>query len=130
MKKNNNIVTCYVIGNSNSINMKKKQPTPVHPGTWLKEQYMIPLDITVTELAANLGVSRKNLSILVNGHMGVSPEMAMRLAKAFNTTAEFWLNLQVAYELHRTQPQSAFKSIKAYPTGRNKVEAKETTNTI
>lgn len=110
--------------------MKKKQTSPVHPGTWLKEQYMIPLDITVTELAANLGVSRKNLSILVNGHMGVSPEMAMRLAKAFNTTAEFWLNMQVAYELYRTQPQSAFKSIKAYPTGRSKVMTKETTNTL
>ncbi|MDZ4071013.1 MAG: HigA family addiction module antitoxin [Sediminibacterium sp.] len=110
--------------------MKQKQPSPVHPGTLLKEEYMIPLDITVTELAANLGVSRKNLSILVNGHMGVSPEMAMRLAKAFNTTAEFWLNLQVAYELHRTQPQSAFRSIKAYPTGRNQVSTKEVSNTI
>jgi len=110
--------------------MKKKLPAPVHPGTWLKVQYMTPLDITVTELAANLGVSRKNLSILVNGHMGVSPEMAMRLAKAFNTTAEFWLNLQQAHDLYRAQSAASFKSIKAYPTGRsNQVMANQESTT-
>lgn len=113
----------------NTILMKKKTPAPVHPGTWLKEQYMTPLDITVTDLAANLGVSRKNLSILVNGHMGVSPEMAMRLAKAFNTTAEFWLNMQQAFDLHKAQPM-ALKSIKAYPTGRsNQVMATQASTT-
>jgi antitoxin HigA-1 len=91
---------------------------------------MTPLDITVTDLAANLGVSRKNLSILVNGHMGVSPEMAMRLAKAFNTTAEFWLNLQLAFDLHKTQPMPKLKSIKVYPTGRtNQVLTKESATT-
>jgi addiction module HigA family antidote len=72
---------------------------PVHPGEILKEMYLDPLGITITALAANLRVARKTVSQLINGHMGISAEMALRLAKAFNTTPELWLNMQRNYDL-------------------------------
>lgn len=72
---------------------------PVHPGEILKEMYLDPLEITITALADNLRVARKTVSQLVNGHMGVSAEMALRLAKAFNTSPELWLNMQRNYDL-------------------------------
>jgi len=72
---------------------------PVHPGKILKEMYLEPLDINITQLAENLGVARKTVSQLVNGHMGISAEMALRLAKAFDTSAELWLNMQRNYDL-------------------------------
>jgi len=67
---------------------------PIHPGEVLKEMYIDPLGISITALADNLGVARKTVSQLINGHMGVSAEMALRLAKAFDTTPELWLNMQ------------------------------------
>lgn len=79
--------------------MLKQGMTPVHAGELLKEMYLEPLNISVTDLADNLGVARKTVSQLVNGHMGVSAEMALRLAKAFDTTPEFWLNMHRNYEL-------------------------------
>ena len=72
---------------------------PAHPGEILRELYFEPLNLTVTEAARKLGVARKTLSQLVNGHAGVSPEMALRLAKAFDTTPESWLNMQKSYDL-------------------------------
>jgi len=78
--------------------LQQKMP-PVHPGEILKEMYLNPLEISVTALADNLGVARKTVSQLVNGHMGVSAEMALRLAKSFNTTPELWLNMQRNYDL-------------------------------
>jgi len=78
--------------------LQQKMP-PVHPGEILKEMYLDPLTISITALVDNLGVARKTVSQLVNGHMGVSAEMALRLGKAFNTTPELWLNLQRNYDL-------------------------------
>ena len=72
---------------------------PAHPGEVLKEFYLEPLGLSVTETAAKLGIARKTLSQLVNGHAGVSPEMALRLAKAFDTTPDSWLNMQKSYDL-------------------------------
>jgi addiction module HigA family antidote len=72
---------------------------PPHPGEILKELYLEPLGLTVTEAASGLQVTRKTLSQLINGRAGVSPEMALRLAKAFGTTPESWLNLQQQYNL-------------------------------
>lgn len=72
---------------------------PAHPGEILKELCLEPLELTVTRVAQVLGVSRKALSELINGKSGVSPEMAIRLSKAFRTTPEFWLNLQQQYDL-------------------------------
>ena len=72
---------------------------PPHPGEILKKLCFEPLGLTVTRAAKALGVSRKTLSSILNGHAGISPEMAMRLEIAFNTTAESWLNQQVQYDL-------------------------------
>ncbi|MBY0480112.1 MAG: HigA family addiction module antidote protein [Chitinophagaceae bacterium] len=79
--------------------MLKQGMPPVHPGEILKEMYLNPLGVNNTQLADNLGVARKTVSQLVNGHMGVSAEMALRLGKAFDTTPELWLNLQRNYDL-------------------------------
>lgn len=72
---------------------------PPHPGEVLKELCLEPLNITVTEAAIALGVSRKTLSAILNGRSGISPEMAVRLSLAFDTSAESWLSQQVQYDL-------------------------------
>ncbi len=72
---------------------------PPHPGEILREDYVKPLGLSVTEAAAALGVTRKTLSALLNERAGVSPSMAYRLAKAFGTSPEFWFNLQAQFEL-------------------------------
>ena len=76
---------------------------PPHPGEILKELCIDPLGLTVTEAAKALGVSRKTLSAILNRRAGVSPEMAIRLSKAFETSAESWLNQQMQYDLWATQ---------------------------
>lgn len=72
---------------------------PPHPGEVLRELCLEPLGLSVTAAAEALGVARKTLSAILNGHSGISPEMAIRLAKAFDTTPESWLNQQVQYDL-------------------------------
>jgi len=72
---------------------------PPHPGEVLRELCIEPLGITVTDAARSLGVSRKTLSAILNERAGISPEMAIRLSKAFDTTAESWLNQQMQYDL-------------------------------
>ena len=72
---------------------------PVHPGEVLKEAYLDPLKMSVTEFARRIGISRKCASDYVNKHAGTSVEMAHRLAKATDTTAESWLMMQVQYSL-------------------------------
>jgi len=72
---------------------------PPHPGEIVKELCIEPLGLTVTETAKALGISRKTFSNILNGHAGISPEMAVRLSIAFNTTSESWLNQQLQYDL-------------------------------
>jgi addiction module HigA family antidote len=72
---------------------------PPHPGEVLRELCLEPLGLTVTEAAKALGVSRKTLSAILNGRAGISPEMAVRLSIAFDTSAESWLNQQIQYDL-------------------------------
>ena len=72
---------------------------PTHPGEVLLEDVIKPLGLTVTEAAKNLGVSRKTLSELVNQKASLSPEMALRVAKATNTSPESWLNMQTKLNL-------------------------------
>jgi antitoxin HigA-1 len=79
--------------------MRTRKRVPTHPGGILKRQYMEPLSLSVSELAETLGVSRKTLSKIVNERGDVTPDMALRLSKAFNTTPELWLNLQRNYDL-------------------------------
>ena len=73
--------------------------TPPHPGEVLKELYLEPLNMTVTKVADALHVSRKTLSLLINGRAGITPVMAVRLSVALNTTPELWMNLQQQYDL-------------------------------
>ena len=74
-----------------------------HPGEFIREICLEPLNVTVTEAARKLGVTRKALSELLNGKTGISTEMALRLAKAFNTTPESWLTQQMNYDLWKAQ---------------------------
>lgn len=83
---------------------------PPHPGEIIRELCLAPIGASVTEAARALGVSRKSLSELLNGRAGVSPEMAIRLSIAFNTTAESWLNQQMQYDLWKAR--SARKRLK------------------
>jgi len=76
---------------------------PPHAGEILKEMYLKPLKLSVTATAKALGVTRQALSELVNGKTGVSAEMALRLAKAFDTSPELWINLQSQYDLWRAK---------------------------
>lgn len=83
---------------------------PPHPGEVIRELCLEPLGLSVTAAAEALGVSRKTLSAILNGHAGISPEMAIRLSIAFDTSAESWLNQQSQYDLwhaeqHRDQLQ-------------------------
>ena len=76
---------------------------PPHPGEIIRDLYLEPLDLTVTQAAAGLGVTRKTLSLLLNGHASISPEMAVRLSKVFGRSAESWLQLQMQYDLARAR---------------------------
>ena len=80
-----------------------KMHNPPHPGEVLRALCLEPLGLTVTEAARALGVSRKTLSSILNGRAGVSPEMAIRLSLAFDTSAESWLNQQLQYDLWRAE---------------------------
>src|SRR5271168_54940 len=72
---------------------------PPHPGLAVRHDCLEPLGLTVTVAAKALGVTRQALNNLVNGKSGISPEMAVRLAKAFGSSAETWLGIQLDYDL-------------------------------
>jgi addiction module HigA family antidote len=76
-----------------------KMHNPPHPGEVLRQLCLEPLNLTVTDAARSLGVSRKALSSILNGRAGISPEMAVRLSIAFDTSAESWLTQQPQYDL-------------------------------
>ena len=79
--------------------MTKQMHNPPHPGEVIRELCLEPLGLSVTEAAEGLGVSRKTLSAIINGRAGISPEMALRLSIAFDTSPESWLNQQTQYDL-------------------------------
>jgi antitoxin HigA-1 len=89
-----------------------KMHNPPHPGEVLKSLCLEPLGLTVSDAAKALGVSRKTLSGIVNGRVGISPEMAVRLSLAFDTTAESWLNQQVQYDLWQVEKRRASLQVK------------------
>jgi antitoxin HigA-1 len=79
---------------------------PPHPGLSVRHDCIEPLGLTVVAAAKRLGVSRKQLSDIVNGHAGISPEMAIRLDKAFGGGAETWYRMQAAYDLARAMERA------------------------
>jgi len=80
--------------------------TPPHPGLSVRHDCLEPLGLSVTDAARRLGVSRKQLSDVLNGHSGISPEMAIRLDKAFGGSADTWFRLQAAYDLARAMKRA------------------------
>ena len=86
---------------------------PPHPGEIIKSLCLEPLGVTITEAAEALGVSRKTLSAILNGRAGISPEMAVRLSIAFDTTAESWMSQQTQYDLwHAEQHRKQLRVMK------------------
>jgi len=79
--------------------MRERKRPPVHPGRILKNHHLGPMAISLTDLAKILGVSRKTISKIVNERGAITPEMALRLSRAFNTTPDLWLGLQQEYDL-------------------------------
>ena len=88
---------------------------PPHPGEVIKELCLDPLGLTVTAAAQGLGVSRRTLSALVNGHAGISPDMAIRLSKAFGRSPASWLQLQLQYDLCQAEQRSGTIKVKHFP---------------
>jgi addiction module HigA family antidote len=74
--------------------------TPIHPGRFLESRFMTPLRISQTELAAALGVSRRRVNELIRGRRAMTPDTALRLGDYFNTDPMFWIQLQVAWDMH------------------------------
>jgi antitoxin HigA-1 len=96
--------------------MRKMKRQPTHPGAILREDYLVPMATTVTEMAAKLGVSRKTLSKILNGNGAITPDMALRLSRAFGTTPDLWLNLQNNFDLWRAEhTTSDWKRVRPIP---------------
>ncbi len=76
---------------------------PPHPGEVIRRQCLEPLGLTVTAAAEGLGVSRNTLSMLLNGRLGISPDMAIRLSQGFGGTPESWLRQQMQYDLWQAE---------------------------
>lgn len=85
---------------------------PPHPGEVLREGWIEPLGLTVTAAAEALGVTRKTLSAILNGRSGISPDMALRLSRAFDTTAESWLSQQMQYDLWHAMQEKEHMKVK------------------
>ena len=92
--------------------MARQMHNPPHPGELIRELCIEPLDLSITEAAEGLGVSRKTLSAILNGRAGISPEMALRLAMAFDTTPESWLNQQSHYDLWQAKQKNKRMKVK------------------
>lgn len=91
---------------------------PPHPGLSVRHDCLEPLGLSVSEAAAGLGVSRKQLSNVVNGRAGISPEMAIRLDKAFGGGADAWYRLQAAYDIAQAKKTASSVRVKRLaPTG-------------
>ena len=86
---------------------KSKLLEPIHPGEILLEDFMKPLELSQNRLARDLDVNVARIADLVNGRAGISAAMALRLARFFGTTPEFWVNLQTAYDLSVAEIENA-----------------------
>lgn len=83
--------------------MGKKLVLPVHPGEILREEFMAPLKLSMNRLALELRVPVTRIGEIVHERRGISPETALRLARYFNTSPEFWMNLQTVFDLEMTR---------------------------
>jgi len=88
---------------------------PTHPGEMLKEEFLIPMDLTQRELADGIHVPYQRVNELINGKRGVTPSTALRLGKYFGNTPGFWMNLQLRWDLYRAQQAEARQLEKIEP---------------
>jgi antitoxin HigA-1 len=79
---------------------------PPHPGEFLRSRYLAPLGISQTDLAATLGISRRRINELINGRRAITPDTAVRMAAYFGHEAAFWMQLQVAWDMHGAVQQA------------------------
>jgi addiction module HigA family antidote len=86
---------------------------PTHPGVILSQEFLVPLGISQVAMAAHLGVPVQRINELVRGKRGITPETAWLLSQALNTTPEFWVNLQTAYDLARSRPAAPVERLAA-----------------
>jgi addiction module HigA family antidote len=91
---------------------------PAHPGELVRHDCLEPLGLTITEAAKALNVTRQTLNNLVNKKSGISPEMAVRLSKVFNGSPEFWMRLQLNYDLAQIERNAA--KIVVHPLGKRR----------
>ena len=97
--------------------MKKERLHPIHPGEVLFEEFLKPMSISQNRLALNIGVPPRRINEIVLGKRGISADTALRLAKFFGTSAEFWLGLQAQYDLDVTSEELGDRleqEVKAY----------------
>ena len=96
---------------------------PTHPGEMLREEFLIPMELTQRELAKGINVPYQRINELINGKRGVTPSTALRLAKYFGTTPGFWMNLQLRWDLYRAHKAEArqLEKIKPYTTSAGSV---------
>jgi len=89
---------------------------PTHPGEMLKEEFLIPMEISQRELANAIHVPYQRVNEIINAKRGVTPSTALRLAKYFGTTPGFWMNLQIRWEIYHVQKSEAdeLKKIEIY----------------
>lgn len=87
---------------------------PTHPGEMLREEFLIPMNLTQKELADSIQVPYQRINEIVSGRRGVTPSTALRLAKYFGMSADFWLNLQIKFDLYLAQKkeQEVLKTIR------------------
>ena len=89
---------------------------PPHPGRSIKDACLDPLGLTITEGASILDVARHTLSRVINGQAGISPDMALRLEKAFGGSADSWLRMQAAYDLAQARQHENQIDVQRYST--------------
>jgi len=90
---------------------------PTHPGKMLLEEFLIPMRLTQRQLAEAIHVPYQRINEIINGHRGVTPRTALRLAKFFGMSADFWMNLQLRWDLYHAQQseQKDLKTIRTHP---------------
>jgi addiction module HigA family antidote len=85
---------------------------PTHPGEMLREEFLKPMKLTQVELAERIGVSFPRVNEIIHGKRGITPDTALRLERLFGMEAQFWLNLQLAWDLYQAAHSPAAKEIR------------------
>src|ERR1051325_1104843 len=95
--------------------------TPTHPGEMLQEEFLTPMGLTQRELAEAVHVPYQRINEIINGHRGITPSTALRLAKFFGMSADFWMNLQLRWDLYHAQQseQNDLKTIRTHHSSSN-----------